>query len=42
MHIPESIAVNRKGLVDIDVVVGTQIQHERNRVVVMPAGNYES
>lgn len=40
MHIPECIAVNRKGLVDIDVVVGTQIQHERNSVVVMPAGNY--
>lgn len=40
MHIPESIAVNRKGLVDVDVVVGTQIQDERNSVVVMPPGNY--
>ncbi|WP_336285931.1 AraC family transcriptional regulator [Citrobacter arsenatis] len=40
MHVPESIAVNRKGLVDVDVVVGTQIQHERNSVAVMPSGNY--
>ncbi|MDM2843552.1 AraC family transcriptional regulator [Citrobacter sp. Cpo090] len=40
MHIPESIAVNRKGLVDVDVVVGTQLQHERNSVAVIPSGNY--
>ncbi|WNI88815.1 hypothetical protein [Citrobacter portucalensis] len=40
MHIPESIAVNRKGLVDVDVVIGTQIRHERNSVAVMPSGNY--
>ena len=40
MHIPDSIAVNRKGLVDVDVVVGTQIQHEKNSVAVIPSGNY--
>lgn len=40
MHIPESIAVNRKGLVDVDVVVGTQTQFERNSVAVVPSGTY--
>lgn len=40
MHIPESIAVNRKGLVDVEVVVGTQIRHEKKSVAVMPSGNY--
>jgi AraC-like DNA-binding protein len=40
MRIPESIVVNRKGLVNVDVVVGTQTQYEKESIVVMPSGTY--